>query len=134
MERRGRVNVLLDTHVLLWAILSPTSLTRKASKIIANPANAILVSAASAWEIATKVRLGRLPGAERLEAEFLEAMEGSGYELVPIHAEVALRAGRFRSEHRDPFDRVIAAQALQDDIPVLSSDEKLDTFLVQRIW
>jgi PIN domain nuclease of toxin-antitoxin system len=47
---------------------------------------------------------------------------------------VALRAGRFRSEHRDPFDRVIAAQALQDDIPVLSSDEKLDTFLVRRIW
>lgn len=134
MERRGRVNVLLDTHVLLWAILSPASLTRKASKIIANPANAILVSAASAWEIATKVRLGRLPGAERLEAEFLESMEGSGYELVPIRAEVALRAGRFRSEHRDPFDRVIAAQALQDDIPVLSSDEKLDTFLVQRIW
>jgi PIN domain nuclease of toxin-antitoxin system len=134
MERRGRVNVLLDTHVLLWAILSPTSLTRKASKIIANPANAILVSAASAWEIATKVRLGRLPGAERLEAEFLEAMEGLGYELVPIRAEVALRAGRFRSEHRDSFDRVIAAQALQDDIPVLSSDEKLDTFLVQRIW
>jgi PIN domain nuclease of toxin-antitoxin system len=134
MERRGRVNVLLDTHVLLWAILSPTSLTRKASKIIANPANAILVSAASAWEIATKVRLGRLPGAERLEAEFLEAMEGSGYELVPIRTEVALRAGRFRSEHRDPFDRVLAAQALQDDIPILSSDEKLDTFLVQRIW
>jgi PIN domain nuclease of toxin-antitoxin system len=134
MERRGRVNVLLDTHVLLWAILSPASLTRKASKIIANSANTILVSAASAWEIATKVRLGRLPGAERLEAEFLEAMEGSGYELVPIRAEVALRAGRFRSEHRDPFDRVIAAQALQDDIPVLSSDEKLDTFLVQRIW
>ena len=134
MERRGRVNVLLDTHVLLWAILSPASLTRKASKIIANPANAILVSAASAWEIATKVRLGRLPGAERLEAEFLEAMEGSGYELVAIRAEVALRAGRFRSEHRDPFDRVIAAQALQNDIPVLSSDEKLDTFLVQRIW
>jgi PIN domain nuclease of toxin-antitoxin system len=128
------VNVLLDTHVLLWAILSPASLTRKASKIIANPGNAILVSAASAWEIATKVRLGRLPGAERLEAEFLEAMEGSGYELVAIRAEVALRAGRFRSEHRDPFDRVIAAQALQDDIPVLSSDEKLDTFLVQRIW
>jgi PIN domain nuclease of toxin-antitoxin system len=61
-------------------------------------------------------------------------MEGSGYELVPIRAEVALRAGRFRSEHRDPFDRMIAAQALQDDIPVLSSDEKLDTFLVQRIW
>jgi PIN domain nuclease of toxin-antitoxin system len=94
----------------------------------------ILVSAASAWEIATKVRLDRLPGAERLESEFLDAMEGAGYTLVPISAEVALRAGRFTSDHRDPFDRVIAAQALHDDIPVLSADVKLDTFLVQRIW
>jgi PIN domain nuclease of toxin-antitoxin system len=61
-------------------------------------------------------------------------MEGANYTLVSISAEVALRAGRFTSDHRDPFDRVIAAQALHDDIPVLSSDEKLDTFLVQRIW
>lgn len=128
------MRVLLDTHVLLWATLAPASLTRKASKIIANPSNVILVSAASAWEIATKVRLGRLPGAERLEREFLDAMEGANYTLVSISAEVALRAGRFTSDHRDPFDRVIAAQALHDDIPVLSSDEKLDTFLVQRIW
>src|SRR5258705_11832301 len=105
MERRGRVNVLLDTHVLLWAILSPTSLTRKASKIIANPANAILVSAASAWEIATKVRLGRLPGGERLEGGFLEAMEGSGYELGPILAEGAVGDGGFWRRHGDAFDQ-----------------------------
>jgi PIN domain nuclease of toxin-antitoxin system len=92
------------------------------------------VSAASAWEIATKVRLGRLPGAENLERDFLDVMAGADYTLVAISAEVALRAGRFPSDHRDPFDRVIAAQALHEDIPVLSSDERLDSFLVQRIW
>jgi PIN domain nuclease of toxin-antitoxin system len=128
------MTVLLDTHVLLWATLAPGSLSRKASKIIANRVNRILVSAASAWEIATKVRLGRLPGAELLERDFLDVIEGADYTLVSISAEVALRAGRFPSHHRDPFDRVIAAQALHEDIPLLSSDEKLDTFLVQRIW
>ena len=128
------MRVLLDTHALLWATLAPASLSRKASKIIANRTNRILVSAASAWEIATKVRLGRLPGAERMERDFLDVMEGADYTLVPISAEVALRAGRFPSDHRDPFDRVIAAHALHEDIPVLSSDERLDGFLVQRIW
>jgi PIN domain nuclease of toxin-antitoxin system len=104
------------------------------ASIIADESNVILVSAASAWEIATKVRLGRLPGAETLEKEFLDVMENSGYTLVPINASVALRAGRFRSEHRDPFDRVLAAQALANDIPILSTDAKLDSFGVERIW
>ena len=128
------MRVLLDTQAVLWATLAPSFLSSKASKIIANSTNQILVSAASAWEITTKVRLGWLPGAEQLERDFLEVMEGADYALVPITAEVALRAGRFPSEHRDPFDRVIAAQALHEDIPVLSSDAKLDTFLVERIW
>ena len=128
------MRVLLDTHVLLWATLAPGSLSKRASKIIANRVNRILESAASAWEIATKVRFGRLPGAERLERDFLDVIEGADYTLVPISAEVALRAGRFPSDYRDPFDRVIAAQALHEDIPVLSADGKLDTFLVQRIW
>lgn len=134
MERERGVRVLLDTQAVLWATLAPSFLSRKASKIIANSTNQVLVSAASAWEITTKVRLGRLPGAEQLERDFLEVMEGADYALVPITAEVAMRAGRFPSELRDPFDRVIAAQALHEDIPVLSSDAKLDAFLVQRIW
>ena len=128
------MKVLLDTHTLLWATLSPSGLSPKVTKIIADDSNVILVSAASAWEIATKVRLGRLPGAEKFEKEFLDVIEDTGYTLIPIDAAVALRAGRFLAEHRDPFDRVLAAQALADDIPILSSDRKLDTFGVQRIW
>lgn len=128
------MKVLLDTHTLLWATLSPSDLSPEAARIIADESNVILVSAACAWEIATKVRIGRLPGAEKFEKEFLDVMEDTGYTLIPIDAAVALRAGRFLAEHRDPFDRVLAAQALADDIPILSSDVKLDSFGVQRIW
>lgn len=128
------MRVLLDTHTLLWATLSPSDLSPKAARITADESNVILVSAASAWEIATKVRIGRLPGAEKFEKEFLDVMEDTGYTMTPIDAAVALRAGRFLAEHRDPFDRVLAAQALADDIPILSSDMKLDSFGVQRIW
>ncbi|HEV2280296.1 MAG TPA: type II toxin-antitoxin system VapC family toxin [Acidobacteriaceae bacterium] len=128
------MRVLLDTHVLLWAVLSPKALSRRAAAIIADERNEVLVSAASAWEIATKVRLGRLPGAEVLEREFLETMERAGYVLLPIDASTALRAGRLTSEHRDPFDRVLAAQALAEDIPLLSADSKLDSFGVRRMW
>lgn len=128
------MKVLLDTHTLLWATLAPASLSVKASRTINDHANTILVSAASAWEIATKVRIGKLPGAEKLEKEFLEVMEIAGYVLLPLDIPCALRAGRLTSDHRDPFDRMIAAQALADDIPILSKDHKLDTFNIRRIW
>ena len=128
------MKVLLDTHALLWATLSPAALSREASAIIADEGNVILVSAASAWEIATKVRIGKLPGAETLEKEFLDVMEDAGYTLLDIDTSCALRAGRLAGDHRDPFDRMIAAQALAADIPVLSSDSKLDTFGIRRLW
>jgi PIN domain nuclease of toxin-antitoxin system len=128
------VRVLLDTCTLIWAAVSPKSLTPKTRKIIADKNNSILVSAACAWEIATKVRLGKLPGVERLERDFADAMADAGYTALAIDTESALRAGRFTSAHRDPFDRMIAAQALALDIPILSPDSQLDEFGVRRIW
>ena len=125
---------MLDTHTLVWATTSPTLLSRRASAILADQSNGSFVSAASAWEIATKVRLGKLRGAEKLERDFLATMEGAGYALLPIDAESALRAGRFTAVHGDPFDRMIAAQAIASDIPVLSTDTKLDAFGVRRLW
>jgi PIN domain nuclease of toxin-antitoxin system len=119
---------------LLWAKISPEKLSLQATGIIADQRNVVFVSAASAWEISTKVRLGKLPGAERLERDFLEMMEESGYTLLPIDAANALRAGRLTAPHRDPFDRMIAAQALVSDIPILSKDPKLDAFGIRRIW
>ncbi len=128
------MKVLLDTCTLIWATISPSSLSREAVEVIADEGNMILVSAASAWEIATKVRLGRLPGAEKLERNYLDVMEDAGYTLLDIDSESALRAGRLVAEHRDPFDRMIAAQALGQDISVVSPDSLLDQFGIRRIW
>ena len=128
------MKVLLDTCTLLWATLNPRDLSRKVATIIADPANEILVSAATAWEIATKVRIGKLPGAEKLELEFMEAMDDAGYTLLPIDTASALRSGRMINTHKDPFDRMIAAQALAADIPILSTDAQLDSFGIRRIW
>ena len=134
MGRWGRVKVLLDTHVLLWAMVSPRLLSPKVAEMMDGEANAIYVSAASAWEIATKVRLGKLPGADFVERNFVENVRRAGYSLIAIDAEIALRAGRLAGAHRDPFDRMLAAHALAEDIPVLSADGKLDEFGVRRIW
>ena len=128
------MKVLLDTCTVIWATMSPSALSRDASGLIADEANEILVSAASAWEIATKVRLGRLPGAEKLEQNFLDVMDAAGYTLLSIDAGAALRAGRLAAVHRDPFDRMIAAQALALDIPVLSPDAEFNALGVRRMW
>ena len=128
------MTVLLDTHVLIWAVLSRAKLTPTATELIADPTNTVLVSAASAWELATKVRLGKFPEAEPFENRFLDAISEAGYTLLPIEADAALRAGRLVANHGDPFDRMIAAQALSLDIPVISADRQLDLFGIRRIW
>ncbi len=128
------MTVLLDTHALLWAFVAPVSLSREASRILAGETDEILVSAASAWEIATKVRNGKLPEAIALELRFEEALTEVGYALLSIDAGIALRAARLPGQHRDPFDRILAAQALALDIPIVSKDPKLDQFGVRRLW
>jgi len=128
------VKALLDTHTLLWAVINPSHLGSAALKLIGDETTTILVSAASAWEIATKVRSGKLPGAEAFERDFLHNVDQLGYSLLAIDVETALRAARFTAPHRDPFDRILAAQAIALDIPVISLDTKLDQFGVRRIW
>lgn len=128
------MKVLLDTHTLLWANLSPRNLSRAAAAIILNEENTILVSAATAWEIATKVRSGKMPEATDMEREFMNDLRDLGYTLLPVTVEEGLRAGRLPGSHRDPFDRMLAAQALAQDIPILSIDPQLDQFHVRRIW
>ena len=128
------MKILLDTNVVLWAAVSPRRLTAAAASAVSDTRNDLLISAASAWEIATKVRLGKLPEATKLEENFISASQLAGYTLLPIHADTALRSGRLLGAHGDPFDRMIAAQALQLDIPVISADPKLDSFGVRRIW
>jgi len=125
---------LLDTHTLIWAATDVGRLSKRAAALLTDERNTLWVSAASAWEIATKVRLGKLPEALLLESNFERNLQQAGYRLLPIGTDVALRAGRIQNIHKDPFDRMIAAQALALDIPVLSIDAKLDAFGVRRIW
>ncbi len=128
------MQILLDTCTLIWATLSSKVISAKARKLLADESNIILVSAASAWEIATKVRSGKMPEAEQLERNFLETMEVAGYTILSLDASSALRAARLPGLHRDPFDRMIAAQALSLDIPVITPDPLFDQFGVRRIW
>ena len=128
------MRVLLDTCTLIWAVHSPSTLSGTARKVIADQNNIVLVLAASAWEIATKVRNGRLPVAAQLEQDFVAILGRASFEQLPISIEDALRAGRITSTHKDPFDRMIAAQAISLDIPVISPDEQLDSFAIQRLW
>jgi PIN domain nuclease of toxin-antitoxin system len=128
------MRVLLDTHSLVWAIRSPQLLSARAAAVIADESSVIFVSAASAWEIATKVRLGKFAEAAKLEGRFMATLDDAGYQLLSITPEIALRAGRLVGSHGDPFDRIIAAHALAEDIPVISADAKLDEFGVRRVW
>lgn len=125
---------LLDTHTLLWALLEDELISPRCRKLILSPANEFLVSAASAWEIATKHRIGKLPQAEELLAGFIPTITAAGYLLLPISVAHGLRAGSFPHDHKDPFDRMLAAQSIHEDIPLLSNDKQLDAFGVRRIW
>ena len=127
------MKLLLDSHALVWAALGSPKLSRKARHSL-ETAESVFISAASAWEIATKVRLGRWEEARPVDVDFVTRLQTAGYELMPISVDVALRAGRMAGAHGDPFDRIIAAQALALDIPVISIDGSLDSFGVARIW
>jgi PIN domain nuclease of toxin-antitoxin system len=125
---------LLDTHTIIWAGSGDRRLGAAARAVLADESAVFLVSAASAWEIATKVRLGKLPEAKSLEADFLQLMSNAGFVSIPVTVEDALRSGRLRGDHRDPWDRMIAAQALAMDIPIISNDKQLDAFGIRRLW
>jgi len=128
------MRLLLDTHTLLWAFNGSSSLSTRARRILEDGANEILVSAVSAWEIATKVRLGKVATGEDLISDFSFYLAQLGVDPLPISIEHALRAGRLPGEHRDAFDRMLIAQAQAEDIPILSNDRIFDEYHVQRVW
>ena len=128
------MRILIDTHYVLWAALNSTRMERWARKLIADLDNEILVSAASIYEISLKVRMGKLPEAVEFESDLIVNIETRlGYTLLPLEPEAMTRAARFENSHADPFDRMIAAHAIQNSLPVLSRDERLDVFGVRRL-
>jgi PIN domain nuclease of toxin-antitoxin system len=128
------VRVLLDTHALLWWMADSRRLSTTAHQSIANEANDVLVSAASAWEISTKFRIGKLPGGETIASDIAGRVTHQGFTALVIDHADAERAGRLPGPHRDPFDRMLIAQALARGLPVVSLDEVFDRYGVNRIW
>ncbi len=114
--------LLLDSHVFAWATDRPDRLSLAARAALSDPANTLVVSAASAWEVTTKYRLGRWPEAERLATQFAETAEALGAALLPITVHHATRAGSLEWNHTDPFDRMLAAQAFLEDLTLVSVD------------
>jgi PIN domain nuclease of toxin-antitoxin system len=128
------VRALLDTHALLWWLSDDDKLSRPAWRVVASARNEILVSAASAWEIATKVRLGKLRDPTGLAAQLAERIAAERFEPLSITIDHGRRAGMLPAHHKDPWDRMLIAQAQAEGVAIVSNDAILDTYGVERIW
>jgi PIN domain nuclease of toxin-antitoxin system len=128
------LRALLDTHALLWWLSDDPALTRTARKIVAETNNTLIVSAASAWEIATKVRLGKLPTGADLASDFSGQIEREGFQLLAISAEHGIRAGLLPGPHKDPFDRMLIAQAQAENIPIITKEAVFESYGLRRLW
>jgi PIN domain nuclease of toxin-antitoxin system len=125
---------LLDTHALLFWLFNDRRLSAPARGLIADPGNRIVISSASAWEIATKYRLGKLPGSEALVSDIAGWVQKAGFFELAITIAHAQRAGSWESAHRDPFDRMLAAQSATEGMPLVTSDPALAAFGVTVVW
>lgn len=129
------MRLLLDTHALLWALADPARLSPRAAGLIRSPANDVLVSAVSAWEVATKQRLGKLPHAGPIIAAYAAHLATLRARELPIVSAHALLAGGLAATHRDPFDRMLAAQSLIEGLPLLTNDSAFASFPdVETVW
>lgn len=126
--------LLLDTHALLWWLDGDHNLSQPARQAIGGAHRMVFVSAASAWEIATKVRIGKLPGAVYVAENFSQILEDQAFQQLPMGVEHARRAGLMPGAHRDPFDRMLIAQAQIEGLILVSNETLFDHFGVQRLW
>ena len=128
------MRILLDTHALIWWLAGDAQLSGAARAAIEDEANEIFVSAASAWEVTTKHRLGKLPGAGPLAVDFAREVRAQGFAPLSITLEHGQVAGSLPTEHRDPFDRMLVAQAREDKLALISNEKTFDGLGVTRIW
>lgn len=128
------LRVILDTHALLWALMEPERLSATSREIIADPSTVLIVSSASAWEIATKHRLGGLDAADTVVHGFRAHLGRLGAEELPIRVDHAILAGSLQGSHRDPFDRMLAAQSLIEAIPIITDDRNIADLGAPTIW
>ena len=123
------MRVLLDTHILLWWLADDPALPERASGVIANADTAVVVSAATAWEIAIKKAIGRLEAPDDL----LDALDDNGFDQLPITAPHTLAAGELPAHHSDPFDRMLIAQARMERVILVSVDDRFSAYDVELL-
>jgi PIN domain nuclease of toxin-antitoxin system len=129
------VRLLLDTHALLWWVFADSKLSRRARTAIEDDVeNQVFVSAASAWEIATKYRIGKLPNAAVVADDVPGTLVEEGFSELSVSVRHAQRAGALVGHHQDPFDRMLIAQAMLDDLTLVSNERAFDAYCVKRLW
>ena len=128
------MRLLLDTHAFLWWVAGSSELSRRARSAIADGKNECLVSLASAWEIAIKVSLGKLRIEAQLDRFLPEQLASNGFQPLAIDLRHVSRVARLPFHHRDPFDRLLAAQALEERVALVSGDPVFSRYSVKRVW
>lgn len=128
------MRLLLDSHAFVWWLADSDRLSARAYRLIADETQEIFVSAATAWELSTKYRLGKLPLPEEAAFDMAGTIVGQGFRELPIGVQEASLAGRLPGPHRDPFDRMLMAQAASHGLVLVSRDEVFDQYGVSRVW
>jgi PIN domain nuclease of toxin-antitoxin system len=128
------MRLLLDTHTFLWAVSGDTRLSKKARTALGSFDNDLFFSPVNAWEITTKFRIGKLPHVEPLIGALNSTLRRLGFQELPITVDHARSAGLLKSAHRDPFDRMLIAQAVAEECHLVSNEKLFDSFGVKRLW
>jgi PIN domain nuclease of toxin-antitoxin system len=129
------VKLLLDTHVFLWWLTDDQQLSSRARRMLGDSSNEVYFSAVSGWEIAIKTRLGRLRlVGDNVESLVAEQVAANGFSALPVHLNHALRTYSLPDHHRDPFDRLLIAQAMIEELPLVSVDRRLAEYKIRLIW
>ena len=128
------MRLLLDTHSLLWFLLADKALSQPAKQAILDPNHEKLVSPASYWEIAIKISLGKYTLHHPFEAFWSLGLNRTGFQVLPIEVRHAAIVATLPFHHRDPFDRLLIAQAAADNLTIVSADEQFDSYGVAGIW
>ncbi len=128
------MRLLLDTHALIWWLAGDSALSPKAQQAIADEGNAVLVSAVSAWEITTKHRIGKLPGVANIVADIGATIADQGFAQLGISLLHGQLAGSLPGAHRDPFDRMLIAQAMLEGLVIVTNETLFDAYGITRLW
>ena len=128
------MRLLLDTHAFLWWVEGEPALGRRATSAISDPDTEVLFSIASCWELAIKLSLGKLRLAQRLDRFLPDQLSVNGFSVLPIEVKHVARVASLPFHHRDPFDRILAAQALEEELAIVSADRVFRRYDVSVVW